>query len=292
MAKPGSTALEAVAVFRLLARAGHEWTADRASFLGAALAYYALFSMAPVLLIAIVIAGLAFGEEAAEGNVVGYLTDYVGPDSAQAVQALIRAARVIPGGQWRSLVGVAVLLYAAINLFQQARTALNLVWKLPDPPTGGLTRWLRDLVSGFILVLIVGMFVMLLAASSLATAWLMEDPAWHAVLNATSWPASEFGIALALQTLALIFAFRFLSDGRVPYRHLILGSFVAALLLSAGKLLFGLYLRFSNVATVYGAASSIVVFLVWIYFSAQIVIYGAEIVKVSMRKDSQASGLG
>jgi membrane protein len=271
-------------VIRLLVRAGRAWSADRASFLGAALAYYSLFSLAPLLLLAIAVAGLAYGEDAAEGRVVGYLEGFVGPDSAHAVQELIRAARVPPGGLWKPLVGVAVLVYAALNLFRQTRTALNLVWKLPDPAGSSLNRWLRDLVMGVVLVLGVGIFLILLTTSSVVTAWLANDPAWRDQLHPSAWPATEFAAVLVLQTLVLIFTFRFLSDGRISYRYLVFGSFVAAVLFSLGKLLFGLYLRFSNVATVYGAASSVVIFLVWIYFSAQIVIYGAEVVKASMRE--------
>ena len=128
------------------------------------------------MLIAVFIAGLAYGQAAAEGRVVGFLEGYVGADSARAVQDLIHHAQVPPGGLWKPLVGVAVLLYAALNLFQQARTALKLVWKLPDPPVHGLGGWVRDLVLALVLVLMTGIFLLLLITSGVAVAWLADDP--------------------------------------------------------------------------------------------------------------------
>jgi len=266
-------------MIRNLWRAGREWNNDNASFLGAALAYYSLFSVAPLLMLAIAIAGLVFGSAAAEGRVYEFLEEYVGAESAKAIQKLVLSSTKLSFGSWSSIIASCILIYAAVSLFRQLKTALDIVWKLPPIVRHGVVGWLHDLLLAVILVAFTGLFVVFLTTASVVNAYLADLPAIHQ-FGPVAWRSLEFGAVFLLQTLILGFTYRFLSEGRIRYRHIWGGAIVAALLLTLGKSAFSLYLSYSHFNTIYGAAGSIVVFLVWIYYSAQIVFFGAEVIKV------------
>lgn len=273
---------------RTLWNAGREWNNDNAAFLGAALAYYSLFSIAPLLLLAVAIAGLAFGAAAAEGRVFDFLRDYVGDESAQFVQHLVVSSSKPSMATWSSLIATGILVWAALSLFRQMKTGLNIVWKLPPIQRLGILGWVHDLLSAVILVLCTGLFIVFLTTASMVNAYLADLP-FTDWIKPWAWRGLDFAIVTALQVLILGFTFRLLSEGRVAYRHAWGGAAVAAVLLTIGKSAFSLYLRFSHPGSIYGAAGSVVVFLVWIYYSAQIVFYGAEVVKVLMMKEKAGS---
>lgn len=276
-------------MFRTLWRAAREWNNDNASFLGAALAYYSLFSIAPLLLLVFAITGLVLGEAAVEDRVFGYLKDFVGADSAKAVQQLVLSASKPTWGSWQSILASCILIYAALSLFRQLKTALNIVWKLPTIHHYGIVGFFHDLLLAVILVLCTGLFVLFMTLASMVTAFLAEFPMLH--VGPKTWKWIDFSAVTVFQAFILGFTYRLLSEGRIRYRHVCGGAITAAILLTAGKWAFSYYLQYSRFDTVYGAAGSIIIFLVWVYYSAQIVFYGAEVVKVRMQQTQAKMGL-
>jgi membrane protein len=268
-------------MFRTIRQAAVQWQSDRASLLGAAVAYYTLFSFAPLLIITIAVAGIAFGQDAVEGRLVGYLTDYIGADSAEAIQTMIRQTRH-PRTNWCAFaIGVGLLLFIALSLFQQLRTALQMIWKLPPDPSEGLVRaTVKDYLSALAMIGIAVLFVLLLLIGTTVVTIGIE--VWGHFLpgDQAIWRVGNIGVMFVLMTAFLVVTFRILSDGRMPYRCLWGGSALAAILFISGKWLFGIYLAHTTLATAYGAASSVVVFLVWVYYTAQVFFFGAEVVQV------------
>lgn len=267
-------------MLRTLYQAGLRWQADNASYLGAAIAYYALFSVAPLLVIAIAVAGMVYGREAAEGKLVATLSDHVGPETARTLQGLVHQAEV--GSGVAAVVGGAVLLFMAMSLFQQLKTALAILWKLPPRQEALVAGTVRSYLLAFATLLVAVLFATGVVVSSTA-ATLFLEVGGHPLL----YRAGNLALSLVVLTLGFVFLFRLLSDGRVEYRHLWAGAFVTAVLFVLGKWLFGVYLRNTSLLSAYGAASSLVVFLVWVYYSAQLVFYGAEVVQV--RREAAAA---
>jgi membrane protein len=273
-------------ILRTLRQAAIQWQEDRASYLGAAIAYYALFSVGPLLVISIAVAGFAYGKEAAEGRLVETLQAYVGPDSAALLQDQIHKAAT-PTGGWAALIGGIVLLFTALGLFQQMRVALQIIWKLKPRTAEGLVEGtVRDYLLAFTSLLVAVVFgVVTVGGCTTLTlvigVWgptFLADAYWALLFN--------FGATLVLLTLVFVFLFRLLSDGRIRFRYLWGGAFVTAVLFAIGKILFAIYLANTTVLTAYGAASSLVVFLVWVYYSAQLVFFGAEVVQVSRPEET------
>jgi membrane protein len=213
--------------------------------------------------------------------VFDFLKEYVGDESASAVQHLVLSSSHLAFNSWSSLVTSAIFVYAALSLFRQLKTGLNIVWKLPPMPRHGVVGFVYDLLLATILVLFTGLFVVFLTSASMANAFLSDLPAIRGVGRA-AWRWIDFGVVLVLQALILTLTYRFLSEGRIKYRHIFGGAWAAAVLLTLGKSAFTIYLHLSRLDTVYGAAGSMVVFLVWVYYSAQIVFFGAEVIKATM----------
>jgi membrane protein len=279
-------------MIRVFRDAAQSWSKDNASFLGAALSYHALFSIAPLLLIAIAVAGLVFGDAASENGIVAALEDYVGQDAAHAVQAMVASMRQPHHSIWASLVGGAVLLLTAANFFLQLQTALQLIWNLPPMPTPHfLWGYLRDYLIGLIMVLLTACFwlAVLIGGSTLsyAVTWFGE----HLPLRPELWHGAQLAINFILITLMLVMTWRFMSHGRIPYRKFWLGAVVTTTLFTLGRLLFELYLNYMgrHLATVFGAASAVVIFLVFVYYSAQILLFGAEVVKAQCHSPPRAT---
>lgn len=265
-------------MLRTLYQAGLRWQADNASYLGAAIAYYALFSVAPLLVIAVAVVGIVYGREAAEGKLVQTLSEHVGPETARTLQDLVHQAEV--GSGVAAVVGVALLLFLAMSLFQQLKTALRIIWKLPPKSEGLIAGTVRSYLHAFATLLVAVVFATVVVASSTVFTLVLE--VWgHVLLDRPGLlKLANLGVSLLVLTLGFLFLFRLLSEGEVQYRHLWAGAFVTAVLFVLGKWLFGLYLANTSLRSAYGAASSLVVFLVWVYYSAQLLFYGAEVVQV------------
>ena len=256
------------------------WARDRAPSMGAAVAYYTVFSMAPILLVVIAVAGMVFGDQAARGALVGNLQGIVGPEGAQALEALIRNAAVGKAGPIATIAGAAALAIAATAVLMELQAALNVVWKVPPAP--GIDLWL--LVKHRLLCLAI-----ILASGALLGITLAASAAIHAfsfylsafaggalpiILHATN-----IAISLAMATLLFGMIYKILPDAQVRWRDVWVGAAVTSVLFTVGKYAIGLYIGSKQVTSVYGAAGALVIILLWVYYSTQILLFGAEITK-------------
>jgi membrane protein len=276
---------------RLFKEAGLAWVEDKATTLGAALAYYTVFSLAPLLLIAIGIASRVFGEEAARGGILHQLEDTVGPATAAAIESMLATTNQSGGSTGLTVVGVVMLLFGASGVFGQLQESLNVVWKAQAKTGGGLMELVRDRFLSFAAVLTTGflLLVSLILTSVLSALGSYLTPS-SVPGGLLLWQGINQIVSLLVITLLFALIYKLLPDAEVAWGDVWLGAAVAALLFAVGKYLFGLYLSHSTVASAFGAAGSLVVVLVWVYYSSQIMLFGAELTKVySLAFGSRAS---
>jgi membrane protein len=258
-------------------RTSYDWVRHDAPNLAASLAYYAVFSIAPLLLIAIGVAGFVFGRQAAQGELMAQLQDFVGPDNARTVGHLLQnAAR--PGSRVAaSAAGVLILLVGASGVMGQLQASLNRIWEVPPRQESGIKGLLRRRLLSFTMVLGVGFLLLVsllvnAAVAALGTYMSGRLPLAEAALE-------ELNAATSFAVITFLFAliFRYVPDVYVAWRDVWLGAAVTSALFTVGKHAIGLYLGRSTFASTYGAAASLVVLLVWVYYSAQILFFGAEL---------------
>ena len=252
------------------------YQADRISQLAAALAYYTLFSIAPLLLVVVAVAGALFGDLAVVGHLARELRGFVGEEGAVLLQQMVARARRQGGGGIASLVSVALLLYGASKVFNQLKIALNDIWKVEPRKQARWWYTVKYYVLSMGMVLSVGfvLLVSLVLHTVLATMQKWIEGSVPAAMRA----AYLWEIAGSILVTSLLFAMilKYLPDTRVPWKNVWLGAFVTANLFTIGKLLFGWYLSRGTVGSTYGAAGSVVVVLLWAYYSSLIFLLGAE----------------
>jgi membrane protein len=267
----------------LLKQAFNDWNHDNAPRLGAALSYYTLFSLAPLLIVAIAIAALVFGQDAAQGHIVAELRGLVGPAGATAVEELIKNSRREEAGVVATVLGLVTLFLGATGAFAELKSSLNVVWDV-ESPGAGVWGLVRGRLWAFALVLAVGFLLLVsllvsaaVAATDTILARFVAEPS--AVLHAIN-------TALSLVVITVLFAliFKFLPDTEVRWGDVWVGAAVTSALFTLGKFLIGLYLGHSGVSSVYGAAGSVVVLMVWVYYAAQIFFFGAELTQAYARR--------
>ena len=245
---------------------------------GAAIAYYTTFSLAPVLLIVIAVAGLVFGEDAARGAVVHQISGFMGKQGADAVQAMLRSIYNRQSGILATIVGGVTLLIAASGIFTEMQSALNVIWKA-QAPSGALRQVLRARLLSLVLVLLLGLLLLLslLATAALTAAGTFLSarlPGVHVVLRLAS-----LGTSFLLITILFAAIYKMLPDTRILWRDVAIGAVVTALLFNLGKRAIGWYVGTFNLASTYGAAGALGILLVWIYYSSQIFLFGAELTR-------------
>lgn len=262
-----------------------EWKEDDALQLGAALAYYTIFSIAPLLLIVIAVAGFVWGREAVQGQIVGQVDQLIGRQGGVAIQTMIaNAAKQGQGsGVLATVIAAVTALFGATGVFAQLQAALNKIWNVEPKPGRGVMGFLSTRIASFGMILGIGF---LLLVSLVVSAGLSAVNTWMTGLM----PGAEvlftilhFVVSLALITLLFAMIYRFLPDVRIAWRDVWMGALFTALLFTIGKFLIGLYLGHSSVASVFGAAGSLVIVLLWIYYSTQILFFGAEMTQVYAR---------
>jgi len=270
-------------LWTLLKDSYKEWSEDKASNLAAALAYYTAFSVAPLLLIAISLAGFVFGQKAAEGQVYGQLQGLLGPDAAGSIQAAVANSQQKSAGLLSVVIGIATLVWSASNVFSQLQDALNTIWEVrPDPNAGIMGTVKRRFLSmtmvlgiGFLLLVSLLLTAGISAVSKLFGNWLPGgDFIWQIVNMVISFAAIT-GLFAAM--------YKILPDVKIEWIDVWFGAAATALLFTIGKLLIGLYLGHASIGSTFGAAGSLLVFLVWVYYSAQILLFGAEMTQVYAR---------
>ncbi len=267
------------------------WTEDKASALAAALAYYSLFSLAPLVLIAVAVAGLVFGQQAAEGELYTQLAGLIGDASAKALQGIVaNMHQQKSGGVLATIVGLATLFFGATGVFAQLQDSMNTIWKAKPPTTNGIVDFLRVRLLSFSMVLGIGflLLVSLVLSAVLAAvgeylgSFLPGGAAVGQALNAT--------VSLVVVTVLFAMIYKLLPDTYVAWRDVWLGALVTSLLFTIGKFAIGVYLGKASVASSYGAAGSVVILLLWVYYSSMILYLGAEFTHVySMRYGSRRS---
>jgi membrane protein len=247
------------------------WTADYAPSMGAALSYYTLFSIAPLLLIVIAIAGMAFGDQAARGEIFAQLNGLIGPEGAAAVEKLLQQADQNDAqGLIAAVTGVLVTLLGATAVFGELQNALDRIWRAPQAKQSGWWKLLRSRLLSFGMILGIAFLLMVSLVMS-------------AVVSALGklW-GSAFDVVLSFGLSTLLFAmiYKFMPRVRIGWGDVWIGAAVTALLFAVGKFLIGLYIGKSSVASAFGAAGSLVVLMVWVYYSAQIFLLGAEFTRL------------
>jgi membrane protein len=268
-------------VFKLVKDAVSEWQEDNVPLFAAALAYYTIFSLAPLLVIAIAIAGAFFGEEAAQREIAGQIQGMVGKEGAEAIQAMIQNAnKPNAGGAIATLFSVVTLLLGASGVFGQLQTALNTIWEVKPKPSQGIKSFLQARFLSFAMVVVIGFLLLvslvlsaiLAGISNFFGSFLPALTALGVILN--------FVLSFAITTFLFAAIYKFLPDVKVPWRNLWVGAAVTSFLFSIGRFLIGLYLGNSAVGSTYGSAGSLIVILVWVFYSAQILLIGAEFTQV------------
>jgi membrane protein len=261
-----------------------EYIADKAPRLGAALSYYTIFSLAPVLILVIAIAGLAFGKDAAQGRIVGELDGILGSEGAKAVETMLAKASNTGSGVFSTVLGVVMLLVGATGVLIELQDAINTVWKVAPKPGGGIRALIRDRLLSFGLILSFGFILLVslvLSALLAGLGGMMSKvvPGWVIfgyLLN--------YAVALAVMTALIAMIYKILPDVKIAWRDVWLGAFVTSVLFQIGKFAIGLYVGKASVGSPFGAAGSLAVLLVWVYYSSQIVLLGAEFTRVSALK--------
>lgn len=253
------------------------WLDDYAPSMGAALSYYTLFSIAPLLIIVIAVAGLAFGADAVQNHVFGQLRGLIGDEGAIAIQGLIKSASSPGRSVLAVVVGVLTLLVGATTVFSELQDDLDRIWHAPRAirPSGlwGLlrTRFLSlGIVVGVGFVLLVSL-VLSAALAALGEWWSPAFGGWSMALQ-----VMNFLVSLLIVTTLFAMTYKVLPSVKIAWRDVMVGSAVTALLFTIGKLVIGLYIGKSGIVSGFGAAASIVVLLIWVYYSAQIFLLGAE----------------
>jgi membrane protein len=261
-----------------------KWQADKASRLAAALAYYTAFSLAPILVILIAILSLVFGEEAAQAQILTQFKELVGEDGAAVIQVMMQDAQQPGSGLAATLSSIAFLIFGATGMFVQLQDSLNTIWQVRPKPGRGLVSFIRDRVLSFAMVLGIGflLLVALVISAGLAvvSSFLRDGSDGFIQIGQILNLVISFGVITIL--FALIY--RVLPDVLIKWSDVWVGAIMTSILFTLGKSLIGLYLGHSSFSSTYGAAGSLAILLLWVYYSAQILFFGAELTQVYAQK--------
>ena len=269
-------------MWQLLKTTWQEWNEDEASLLAAALSYYTAVSVAPLLVLVVVIVGLFLGEAAAEGQLITQLRAAMGTEGAQFLETVIQNADQPTLASVAGILSFLTLLWGSTNLFAQLQSSLNKIWNVERKPGAGIWATLRSRLLSFTMVL--GVAFMLLVSLVLSTVLTVFLDVGRGMLPGADWLWQIVNFLVSFGVITLLFAaiFKVLPDVKIAWRDVWLGAAVTALLFTVGKYLLGLYL--ANAGSTYGAVGSLVVFLLWVYYSAQILFMGAEFTQVYARR--------
>ncbi|MES2563774.1 MAG: YihY/virulence factor BrkB family protein [Pseudomonadota bacterium] len=263
--------------FSLVRKALITWSEDYAPSMGAALSYYTLFSIAPLLVIVIATAGIFFGEEAVRGEIFVQLAGLLGEEGAQAVESLLQSAPTPEDGMLAALVSLAVLVLGATTVLGELQSDLDRIWRVPmQQKLSGLWSYARSRILSFTMILCIAFILMVSLALSAVIAilgkwWGAWFIGWEVLAHVL-----DLAVSFGLMTLLFALIYKIVPRARIRWRDVWVGAAFTALLFSVGKILIGLYLGKSDVTSAFGAAGSLVLLMVWVYYSAQIFLIGAE----------------
>ncbi len=278
-------------LWQLIRQSFQGWLDDYAPSMGAAISYYTAFSIAPILLIAISVAGLVFGEEAARGEVFEQLKALVGADSAAAVQEMVERAGEPERGAGAAAIGFITLAIGATTVFAELQSALDRIWKAPERlKPSGIWGVLRARLLSFGIVLSIGFLLIVslvasAAISALSRWWGPYFEQWTYVARAL-----DFLVPIVLLTIGFTLIYKIVPTVKVAWRDVLVGAIATAVMFTIGKFLIGLYVAHAAVASPFGAAGSLVILLIWVYYSAQIFLLGAEFTWAWAQRRAARSG--
>ena len=267
-------------LYQLAKTAFGNWMADYAPSMGAALAYYTVFSLAPLLVIVIAAAALIFGQDAAQAAIVGQASSMIGDNGARAIEGMLASAHKPKHGVIASTLGILILIVGATTVFAELETNLNRVWKVEADHGSGLWHFIRTRLLAFgMITAIVFLLIVSLAVGAGLAAWGKYWSGWFGGLE-TLLQAANFLVSLAVITILFAMIYKFIPRVAIRWRDVWIGALVTSLLFTLGKFLIGLYIGKTGIESSYGAAGALAVILVWVYYSAQIFLLGAEFTKV------------
>jgi membrane protein len=263
------------------------WSEDNVPRLGAALAYYTLFSLAPLLIIVIAVSSLVFGEDAAHGRIASEINGLVGEKGAEAIQAMLQnAGAQKSSGIVATVVGIATLLFGASGVFGELQDALNTIWGVKARSGRGIVDIVRSRFFSFAMVL--GIVFLLLVSLVVSAALAALGKFGSGRIPTTLLHGVDLVVSIGVVAVLFAMIFKIMPDVRIAWRDVWFGAFATSILFTVGKILIGLYLGRSGIGSAFGAAGSLVVVLVWIYYSAQILFIGAELTKAYAQQRTPA----
>lgn len=268
------------------------WIDDYAPSMGAALAFYTIFSITPLLLIVISLAGLFFGEQAARGEILEQLSGLLGTESARTVQTLLESLNRPEAGAYGTVVGVGVLIVGATTVFVELQDAMDRIWRAPEKHGGtGIFQFVRSrlLSVGIVLGIVFLLMVSLVASAALAALGKWWAPWFGEMALAAN--LVDWTLSFALMTSMFAMIYKWVPSVRVAWPDVLIGAALTAFLFTVGKFLIGLYIGRSGVASPFGAAASLVVLLMWVYYSAQIFLLGAEFTWIYAHRHGSRKGM-
>jgi len=260
-----------------------EWVEDGVLAHGAALAFYIFFSLAPLLVLAIAVAGFAFGRSAAQGEIVAQIQDAVGPDAAHAVQNMLTQASRPASGITATVVSLLTMFFGASGVFGQLQSSLNTIWGVKSQQHGAVRGALQRRATSFGMVLAIGLLLLLSLVVSAVVAELREKIQEYAPFLASILPSMNLLVSFLTMTALFALIYKVLPAIRLAWRDVWIGSGVTAVLFLLGQIVITLYLAHATTRSIYGAAGSLILLLSWIYYSAQVVLIGAEFTEVYSR---------
>ncbi|OFV83358.1 MAG: hypothetical protein A2W26_12490, partial [Acidobacteria bacterium RBG_16_64_8] len=267
--------------------AGAGWLKHNLSRMAAAIAYFGIFSLAPMLVIMVMVAGMWFGKDAAEGLIVNRLSDTIGPDSARFVQSMLAGAYRSRGETLATVLAILVLVWAATRVIGATRSALNDIWGVQGRGGGGFLGYVLGKLVDLGMVFVVGFMFLASMFANIAVSALNRY--FSDVLPMPGWALQAMGIvfSLVVVTFFLTVIFRVLPNIKVRLSHILAGSSLTAVLFTLGNYLIGRYLGRTSPGSLFGAAGSLAVILIWLYYSTQIVLFGAEITRAYARRSEK-----
>ncbi len=269
-----------MSIWLLLKGSADEWSHDNASRLAAALSYYTIFSIAPLMVMAIAVSGLVFGERAASNQIFDQIRGLVGDEGAIVIQSMVENVHKSGGGVFATLVGIITVLVGASGAFGQLQSALNTIWQVRPKPGHGVKGFIRIRFLSFSLVLVIGFMLLVTLVISAALAGMGHYFDLVLPIPTVVLQLLNFFISFGVTTLLFTLIYKVLPDVTIKWKDVWIGGAFTALLFSLGRFLIGMYLGRSTFSSAYGAAGSLVIILAWIYYSAQILFFGAEFTKV------------
>lgn len=271
-------------VFGFFKAAGEEWLEDKALRQAAALAFYSIFSLAPLLVIAIALAGFVFGEQAVEGEIVAQLEEFVGYEGALFIENMLRQARFTEAGLWPTLLSLGTMFFGALVIFSALQDALNQIWGVERRPEAGLVYTIKRRALAFLMILIMG--VLLMGVILLSTTFTVLRGYWDRwfEIELGFWAYTDTVVALIFFTGIFAVTYKLLPDVEMGWRDVFVGALMTALLFMVGEYGISTYLAFTSVGSIFGAAGTLAVLLIWIYYSWTVVLMGAEMTQVWARR--------